>query len=347
MQYTYSKKSFARDVFDAAKAKLQTPVPDLLALSNQWPGLINYGLQKPLLSKWSQFRSVEGNRLCTGSVPLCTYSPEDIARLPYKKSVLPPQMDAEAEFAERVAAMQALEAYGNLNPADNPHAAQELPFDEESPADAGLGRTSVRSFSPRIPTAVLSTFLSVAAAIAAGLIIANGNTFKFRHDATGVPQAADAPASSDRIAVNESSAARLAMDTTLPQSSGSFPAVSESGPGLQSSSGKKSEPHGKRVQAAEKKSRRTEAESRPPKRLASTTATPKAVKTAQSSKAHAPRPAPVVAAKSGNSLHARQSEHHPGTQYARCNNVKGLLQRERCKWNACGDRWGKQGCPAY
>ncbi|TCS39258.1 hypothetical protein EDC30_101213 [Paucimonas lemoignei] len=354
MPYTFSKRSYEQDLFDAVKARLKTPVRDYLALSEQWPGVLDYGLPKPLLSKWAKFRSASGSLLHARSIPLCTSSPALITSLSHKPAELPPQIDAEAAFAEQVAAMLASEAHGNLNSVGDPQVPEEPLLDEESDADAkaGVERKSARISIPRIPTAVLSTFLSVAAAVAGGLIIANGNSFKFGHDAATRPQDVGISMQADSTAASEPDAARLAMDTRLPQASLSSSDVSEPGNSVQPAYTKKREHSEKRVIKTEKKMRTVDTETRASKRIASVVPAKKTEKTAQRSKSNASQStashaAPIVTAKSDSALHAGKSSSSPGTQYARCESVKGLLRRERCKWDACSGKWGKQGCPAY
>src|SRR5690606_874574 len=31
----------------------------------------------------------------------------------------------------------------------------------------------------------------------------------------------------------------------------------------------------------------------------------------------------------------------------RCEDAPGLIRRELCKWAACANQWGKNGCPSY
>ncbi|GAB3549227.1 hypothetical protein GCM10027343_30630 [Noviherbaspirillum agri] len=32
---------------------------------------------------------------------------------------------------------------------------------------------------------------------------------------------------------------------------------------------------------------------------------------------------------------------------AKCERIPNLFRREKCKWDLCGNRWGKHGCPSY
>lgn len=34
-------------------------------------------------------------------------------------------------------------------------------------------------------------------------------------------------------------------------------------------------------------------------------------------------------------------------RYAQCLELPGFLRREQCKWQACSDKWGQDGCPSY
>lgn len=41
------------------------------------------------------------------------------------------------------------------------------------------------------------------------------------------------------------------------------------------------------------------------------------------------------------------TEYSMVNQLARCEKVGGIFRREQCKWQVCGGKWGKNGCPSY
>lgn len=43
----------------------------------------------------------------------------------------------------------------------------------------------------------------------------------------------------------------------------------------------------------------------------------------------------------------RASDTRGATAYARCERVPDLISREICKWQACGNKWGRDGCPSF
>ncbi|RJG01089.1 hypothetical protein D3878_05405 [Noviherbaspirillum sedimenti] len=188
--------------------------------------------------------------------------------------------------------------------------------------------------------------LSVTAAIVAGIIIANNNSFRLKvaDGSRGDTVAAHAAISPD--ATVAAVAARPARPLAAPPAPAlSIPKQEHPQPAILQA---------RKVRApAKQKSMRPGNESRGA-RHASTKA--KATRLAQ----QAPR-APLVQASTNGTARAesqekissvpprqtRQSLPGLGHQYARCAQLNGLLRRERCKWDVCGEKWGKQGCPSY
>lgn len=58
-----------------------------------------------------------------------------------------------------------------------------------------------------------------------------------------------------------------------------------------------------------------------------------------------------LAASARNKRHAEltvaSKTAHVRKVLAKCDRISNLFRREKCKWDLCGNRWGKHGCPSY
>lgn len=357
MQYSFGDKSFDRKLFDATKASLQQSLQSLSFANLPWLTLRQYGLFLRAYLKPAAIRSFQGNALPTQSIPLCRLDSTKLANsadhddMPAPKTPPNdpnlfgafdgndaewPKMDPREDF------------FSWAKEPTTPDASLPTPDAElakgEAPDTPALPRRS-----PRVSTAALSTLLSLAAAISAGIIISNSDTFKL----DGV---ANAPANTKLAEAGSKSsgsdaATRLALDSAL-SSQASFisaqrePAASRNAFVGASDSGRpaQSKVHGKHTADRERVALRKSAAgsqargASSPARASpgkSRSATVTSDRVTHSVKKQAPL------------LQAMDSKSHAGTQYAKCDGVRGLLRREQCRWKACNGKWGKQGCPAY
>jgi hypothetical protein len=359
MQYSYSKKFFARDLFDAVKARLQEPVAGLPAMPPHWPSLIYYGQNPTGFSRRVKFRARHGTGLNIASVPLCSRNPLFIGSLPRSSA-------ESAAILETKSTRQTATASGPVDPGNPPFDPVDLWAQHESltasnaspvqgPPKDGFSHGAIAQDRDeplprpsRIPTAVFTTLLSIAAAITAGIAISNTDTFKFGDGTVSGQRPADALAAAATGAATTQSASRLTLEPTFPAAYRVTPETARPTPESRSSANKK--PGAASRGSVSRQSKNATAHA---SRKTRTITAKDSKKTATSSSRNAsagksnPRPVSIVEAKPATSVQSRQSRSLAGTQYARCREVKGLLRREKCRWDACDGKWGKQGCPAY
>lgn len=321
MQYRYGAQSFERNRFDAVKAKLlhsraSSPFDTCRPTASE-----NYaGRFMDFAGKIRFF--ARGHPLDTASVPLHSGPAELVCGSPE-----PPPTSRPA--AATAATEKPLPERCAVPPASN--------FHRDIPNESGL-----RPAAEHISTAVLGSVLSVTVAIAAGIIIANNTAFKLkvapsmhaadvRTDKTAMMaapvvvqpartmQAPPAPALSiPKREIDQTENPRVARAKT----------TAEQKPLLAGS-----KMHGSKM------SRQTE-RVRAARKMRQTAAAPR-VRTTQEWQE------PMSQAAAGNGAQSRPALPSLAAQYARCSQQQGLLRRERCKWDVCGSKWGKQGCPSY
>lgn len=357
MHYSYSEKSFARDLFDAAKSKLRKSFPDASATPRHWLDALNYGSNFIPFHNRIKFRSMRGIPLRIASAPLCTHDAAIIGRLPQAPSAVkpeaPPASDSEAATRpspdRKAAARSSSEPDVNWPPHGNAEPQQKQPASRQEEPPAASQEDANRQLPSRISTPVLSTLLGLTVAIMAGIIIGNNNTSRLefadsKHARGSMELGAGALSASGGAA--SSHVPRLTLDSTPPQSP---PEVANSK--LAS---------GKLRQRRDEASTRSMAVKQPVKKK--THASARSTRPSSTSKEHrksAPAPqtatarkapartASAIATKAVRPQLKSQSPARLGTLYARCENLRGLLRQERCRWQVCGGKWGKHGCPAY
>jgi hypothetical protein len=348
MQYSYSEKFFARDLFDAVKAQLQDPFASSLPSSRPWLEMMSYGDNLHAFSRQVKFRYKRGDSLHTGSIPLCSQDPAFLGGLPRKRQPSPSPFDAFLEklkndpdpFGLGLGDSSALHGGESSTPRlpseISAAGAHEEHSDDQAPALPP--RTS------RISTAVLSTLLSIAAAVSVGIMVSNNHTFKFGDGSDSTKQATAMLDETASTVHGRHATARLTLDQTLPASK-VFPAVSDAEPSSEiGTSASRTE---KRTKSRYSSKARSRSGTNVPGRKITEDAKLKAAASPRTSSSTKTRLASAPDGKHSASLQARNAENYPGTQYARCERVRGLLRREKCKWDVCNGKWGKQGCPAY
>jgi len=291
MQYRYGANFFATERFEATKAKLRNPPPFGAT----------YGGRFMALPRIVKFRLANGGHVRTAGLPLYTrntralYAPADtpVPRGSGFGAAVPPA--AAASSGERYASTP-----------------------EKHRSDIGQ-ETGLKPSTSRISTPAMTGLLSVAVAIAAGIVIASNDSFKL--NVTHGSQAGELLA--DTTATPKSSASVLpakppaALTATVAASAATAPT-----PSLQAKP-RTSNRHAHKTGGATRK---------------------KPVPAAADGRiAHrAPQ-----ARNARMTRQTRQSLPSPGVQYARCTQLDGFLRRERCKWQVCSGKWGEQGCPSY
>ncbi|QAU34433.1 hypothetical protein [Janthinobacterium sp. 17J80-10] len=323
MQYRYGAKSLERNQFDAVKAKLLHSRA-INSCRASLPGdSRNYAGR--FIEFAGKIRFFTGGRpLETASVPLHAGPASLLHGYPGPGTeCLPPAPDA--------AVVPPVPGSRGTPPQDN--------FLQDTADESGL-----RAAGEHISTAVLGGVLSVTVAIAAGLIVANTTAFKLTvapemHAAAEVTSntpattiAADVVVAQPARTIQAPPAPSLSISKQESQRTESPLRLSTTTTRRKLASPSNKVLHTKIARRAEK-----------PKMARSTRRTAPApiVRTAQK------QPEPVVQAYSEPNTQIRPAVPSLATQYARCTQQQGFLRRERCKWEVCGGKWGKQGCPAY
>lgn len=321
MQYRYGAQSFERNRFDAVKATLLHSRASSPFDACRPADTGNYAGR--FMDFASKIRFIaRGRPLDTASVPLHSGP----AKLVCGSSEPPPIFQPATATAD---IDKPRPERSVVPPANN--------FYQGIPNDSGL-----RSATDHISTAVLGSVLSVTVAIAAGIIIANNTAFKLKV----APSQHAADVRTDKTAM---SAAPVAVQPARTMQAPPAPALSmpkrefdrTENPRVaraRTTSERKPVIAVRRVpgakvarQAEKDRSARTVRQTASAPRVRTMQEQPKSVAQAAVPTAAQSRPAPPSLA----------------AQYARCTQQQGLLRRERCKWDVCGGKWGKQGCPSY
>lgn len=191
---------------------------------------------------------------------------------------------------------------------------------------------AIRHANQGISTAMLGSVLGMTVAVATGIIIANNNAFKLK------------------ISPDTQSGERLAeATTTAPAPAHARPVQATPAPAVPSLSISRVE-----IQREVRKQHVQSGNKADGSKVAGRKEKPQPGRTI--------RPNPPAALARATPNRTRQKPHSAASQveqvrpssiqnlaaqYARCSQLQGFLRRERCKWEVCGDKWGKQGCPAY
>lgn len=322
MQYRYGAKSLAWHQFDAAKAKLLHSCALNSDQTSHPRNTRHYAARCRGFAGKIRFFAA-GQPLETAGIPLGSAT----TKLP------PASPGAEtAEVPATAAIKQSAPGGENAPPGDNHH--------PQIPEESGL-----RPASEHFSTALLGGVLSVTVAMAAGLIIARTTAFKVavspdlplttevvsHAPATAVPGDAAAPRPARAIQAPPAPALSIAKDESLlvlekPRQSSRPRALQRT-----------ALPKNKAFNA--KLARRVEKA-----KIARVTR-----RTTPAPIARAPQklPDPVVQASSASAVQLRPASPSLGARYAQCTQQQGFLRREKCKWEVCGGKWGKQGCPSY
>lgn len=321
MQYRYGAKSFERNRFDAVKANLlHAPVASPF---DACPSADTGNYAGRFMDFASKVRFIaRGRPLETAGVPLHS-SPAKLMSGPPE----PPASQSAAVPGESI----------GLPPPEEGKAPRADNFYKDIPNDCGL-----RPAADRISTAVLGSVLSITVAIAAGIIISNNTAFKLK--VAPSPQAVDMAAEKSAMTAAPVVVQPARTMPAPPAPSLSIPKHEIDGTPPPRLTRAKPPPDRKPVITARKVpgtkvARQTKRV--PAARTARQTASAPRVRASQE------RPKSVAKATTVTGAQARPAPPSLATQYARCTQQQGFFRRERCKWDVCGDKWGKQGCPSY
>lgn len=330
MQYRFVKMSFEGNRFDAAKAKLLRSRAGNAFHIQPSTVLENYAGR--FLDFSGKIRFFAGGRqIPITGIPLYSWLADNLS------------VTTEA-YAQPLP--------GDLIPAPaHAHATSGT-------SDAGRSETfhqditDERGWQPatqHISSAVLGSLLSVTVAMATGIIIASNTSFKLK--VSPDTQAADVLADAATLPSEAlpAQAAQVAQEARAIQAPAA-PLISVPG----SASHQVERPHKRHIRTmAVRKSphlkSRAAGATTVVSRAPGAQVTRKMRQTGLASLASRkhPRPASATQVATAPILHDRPSLQDLSGKYARCAQLEGLLRRERCKWEVCGGRWGKQGCPSY
>lgn len=322
MQYRYGAKSFERNRFDAVKANLRhAPAGSPF---DACPPADTGNYAGRFMDFASKIRFIaRGRPLETAGVPLHS-SPAKLMSDPPEP---PPASQSAAVPGEHI----------GLPPPEGGKAPRADNFYKDIPSDCGL-----RPTADRTSTAVLGSVLSVTVAIAAGIIIANNTAFKLK--VAPSPQAVDMATEKSTMAAAPVVVQPARTMPAPPAPSLSIPKHEIDGTPPPRVARAKPSPDRKPVIAIRKVPGAKVARQTEKVRVARTVRQAASVPRVRASQE---RPKSVAQATAATGAQSRPAPPSLATQYARCTQQQGFFRRERCKWDVCGDKWGKQGCPSY